>query len=193
MALTSISVILTVFVLKLHHCEPHQRALPTWVRCCVIEKLGAVVKCEYQVKRKKRRKNNRKNGGTHSAEVNVRLMNEVHHHHSDVISNSNMANHEMVTSSTTRTFDTTMTSPLSDHPALNECVVNMRRLRVLEDILRQLKIMVDKREEDDMEDDVMNEWRQVAQIVDRTLFIFFLSCTIFTTLILMVIIPINVP
>ncbi len=67
---------------------------------------------------------------------------------------------------------------------------DLRRLTVMEEILKYLKIMVAKRDEDDAENDVINEWQQVAMVMDRFLFWFFLSVTIFATMIMMVIIPI---
>jgi len=36
MAMTSLSIMLTVFVLQLHHAGPHQRTVPAWVRTLVV-------------------------------------------------------------------------------------------------------------------------------------------------------------
>ena len=40
MAVTSISIVCTVWVLKLHHCCPHERPVPTWLRCIVPRRLS---------------------------------------------------------------------------------------------------------------------------------------------------------
>lgn len=36
MAMTSLSIMLTVFVLQLHHAGPHQRTVPAWIRTLVV-------------------------------------------------------------------------------------------------------------------------------------------------------------
>lgn len=36
MAMTSLSIMLTVFVLQLHHAGPHQRTVPAWIRTFVV-------------------------------------------------------------------------------------------------------------------------------------------------------------
>lgn len=43
MAITSISIILTVWVLALHHCGPHQSAVPRWARRYVLGFLARIV------------------------------------------------------------------------------------------------------------------------------------------------------
>ena len=40
MAVTSVSIVCTVWVLKLHHCCPHERPVPTWLRCVVPRRLS---------------------------------------------------------------------------------------------------------------------------------------------------------
>ena len=46
MAVTSVSVILTVFVLKLHHCGPHQTEVPPWIRRWILTYLARAIKCQ---------------------------------------------------------------------------------------------------------------------------------------------------
>ena len=67
---------------------------------------------------------------------------------------------------------------------------DIRRLTVMEEILKYLKIMVAKRDEDDQEAEIINEWQQVAMVMDRFLFWSFLGCTVVATVIMMVIIPV---
>ena len=67
---------------------------------------------------------------------------------------------------------------------------DVRRLTVMEEILKYLKIMVAKRDEDDQEAEIINEWQQVAMVMDRFLFWSFLGCTVIATVIMMVIIPV---
>ena len=43
MAMTSLSIILTVFVLQLHHVGPHQKPVPRWLRALVFDLLARMV------------------------------------------------------------------------------------------------------------------------------------------------------
>lgn len=63
-------------------------------------------------------------------------------------------------------------------------------ITILDDILKNVKNIVDKREEDDGENEVLNEWKEVASVVDRFLFIIFFIITAITTSVLLVFIPI---
>jgi hypothetical protein len=46
MAVASVSVILTVLVMKLHHCAPQQKRVPKWVRIVVLRILAKLVRCD---------------------------------------------------------------------------------------------------------------------------------------------------
>ncbi|CAD5125815.1 unnamed protein product [Dimorphilus gyrociliatus] len=166
MAVTSISVILTVAVLKLHHCGPKQRPVPEWVRTFVLYRLARLLGCKCDTtccysdrKRKPKRPRNE------NADVCLRLMNE------------------------------SRTSPVAELRSVrqkNAEIPNgdaMKRIGLLEDILKYLQILVAKRDEDDEEEELINEWQAVAHICDKLLFILFLTCTILVTLLLMIFIP----
>ena len=49
--------------------------------------------------------------------------------------------------------------------------------------------MVSKRDEDDYEVEIVNEWQQVAAVMDRVLFWFFLTTTVVATFVMMLFIP----
>ncbi len=83
-----------------------------------------------------------------------------------------------------------MTTSLIDANTTSTSNADVRRLTVMEEILKYLKIMVAKRDEDDQENEIINEWQQVAMVMDRFLFWTFLMCTVVATLIMMVIIPV---
>ena len=59
----------------------------------------------------------------------------------------------------------------------------------MDEILKYLKFMVAKSDAEDAETDVVDEWKQVALVVDRLFFWLFLLLTIFSTIILLVIVP----
>ena len=45
----------------------------------------------------------------------------------------------------------------------------IRKLTVMEEILKYLKIMVNKHDEDDGETEIISEWQQVAQVMDHAI------------------------
>ena len=47
MSVTAISVVMTVFVLKIHHVGPHPRRVPAWVRRWIIKGAGQLLRCEF--------------------------------------------------------------------------------------------------------------------------------------------------
>ena len=190
MAVTSISVILTVFVLKLHHCGPHQAEVPRWMRYLVLKVLARIVRCQcsgLEDKKNKNRRNRKKKNNklppNENAEVCLRLVNEVNmNKHSPVAEfRSNTANRNGRQDTSPTGMNTTS---LTFDPS-----VDLKRLTVMEEILKYLKIMVAKRDEDDSENEVINEWRQVAAVMDRFFFWFFLLTTMAATLVMMVFIP----
>ena len=175
MAVTSISVILTVCVLKLHHCGPHQKQVPGCIRWFVLKFLARVVNCQCHapVNKKGRHWSNRKkvprNSSNENAELCLRLVNEC-----------NMIKPSPVAEFRNKIHVNTTT--MENNP-------DLRRLTVMEEILKYLKIMVAKRDDDDSEIEIVNEWRQVAQVIDRFLFWLFLMTTIVATMVMMVFIP----
>lgn len=223
MAVTSISVILTVCVLKLHHCGPHQLPVPGWMKCLVLGFLASLVRCQCTPSKKHSNKYKGDNGLTsrENSEVCLRLMSEintrgggsspinmyrhgnssstqpvvanhvecnnVHENRQYSPSSKNHHRHQETTVNTNLSVPTTNAQGQFNNQ--QQYQIELQRLNVLEDILKQLKIMVSKRDEDDRETDIVNEWQQVAQVMDRFLFWFFLSVTGLATLVIMVIIP----
>ena len=139
-----------------------------------------------------------------SAEVCLRLVNECHinkrspvaEFRSNKINISNNATHcdhhgncnpghEYISRDSDGATDYSTTS-LIEGPMSPD----VRRLTIMEEILKYLKIMVAKRDEDDLETDIINEWQQVAMVMDRFLFWTFFGCTVITTVVMMVIIPV---
>ena len=72
---------------------------------------------------------------------------------------------------------------------LDSVSTDLKRLSVMEEILKYLKVIVAKRDEDDTENEVINEWRQVAAVVDRFFFWLFLFTTMVATVVIMILIP----
>jgi len=132
-----------------------------------------------------------------NADICLRLVNEgMPNKHSPVApfrnarqrANSNQVNNRQgsPTDLTTTSNNISATTVLDNTPLT---APDIKRLTVMEEILKYLKIMVAKRDEDDSEVELINEWQQVAMVMDRFLFWFFLLTTIVATIIMMVVIP----
>ncbi len=188
MAVTSVSVILTVCVLKLHHSGPHTREVPPWIRFYVLKVLARTIHCQCQTLpqsrirrpkiKKKEKKSNKSNHD--NAEVCLRLVNECH-----------INKHSPVAEFRANSKPTNLPETLNDLSANTNIDVHpdLKRLTVMEEILKYLKMMVSKRDQDDLETDIVNEWRQVAAVIDRSLFLLSLITTTVATIVMMVIIP----
>ncbi|KAK3097926.1 hypothetical protein FSP39_014575 [Pinctada imbricata] len=59
----------------------------------------------------------------------------------------------------------------------------------LDTILKYIKTIVTKHEEDEEEEEIVDEWKQVSLVVDRLLFWIFLFITLFSTIIILVVVP----
>lgn len=63
------------------------------------------------------------------------------------------------------------------------------RSQLHEEVLKTLQVLISRQELDDECEEIANEWRQVAQVIDRLLFWVFLLATVVITLVLLIIIP----
>ena len=178
MAVTSISVILTVGVLKLHHCGPHQTPVPHWMRYLIIKKLGRFLRCQCMSSKK----TSNKSGGSkrskahrdsklsrENADVCLRLVNDVNqlNKYSPVAEYRGSVgeyrgsvgeyrgpaggSHRSINSSRrpeplhSDSRQTTTSSMPNTNMDLSVLGSDIKRLGVMEEILKYLKIMVAKR------------------------------------------------
>lgn len=174
MAVTSLSIILTVIVLNLHHARPHQRVLPNWVRYLVLHVIARIVRCKCGPKMNRQRQKQEANS-TDQKETSLRLANDVTRH-SPVT--------ELRASRLLRRADQS-----NDYCVYPESGSDSRRQALMEDMLRCIKKMVARRDQEDQDEATVTEWQDVAAVFDRLLFIFCLIVTVLTTLILILIIP----
>ena len=191
MAVTSISVILTVFVLKIHHGAPNQREVPRWIRFLVLKVLARLVGCQCLPTHKKRPRKakpkltKKEKTQQEQAEVCLRLVSDMNtFNHTEMDRRPSRHGHV-----TAHAHGGGVVSPEFIPDSRPDINAEPARSKTLDEILKYLKIMVAKRDDDDSETEVMNEWRHVAQVVDRFLFWLFLLTTLFSTLIIMVFIP----
>ena len=76
-------------------------------------------------------------------------------------------------------------------PGSGMITTDPRRIQLLEDILSQLKVIVAKQEADEEDNRTVNEWRNVAEVVDRALFRLFFAITLIVTVVLLVFVPLS--
>ncbi|XP_076443988.1 neuronal acetylcholine receptor subunit alpha-10-like [Babylonia areolata] len=59
----------------------------------------------------------------------------------------------------------------------------------MEELLRYLKVMAEKREESEEEEAINDEWKQAAVVIDRLMFWVFMFITLFSTFVILVLVP----
>jgi len=202
MAVASISVILTVLVLKLHHCAPNQTRVPGWVRTLVLGYLAKVVQCTFISKSSclRRRRSTRMYDDVSShdpREVQSKLLNEMEtlvmqrngtrlktpaKHTSTLNSdlNGSKVNLEL------KSYSASETSSLAGDDSI---LGHTHSDKTMDDILKYLKVLIVKSDAEDAETDVMDEWKQVALVVDRLFFWLFFVITMLSTIIILLIVP----
>lgn len=246
MALTSISVVFTVWVLTIHHCSPQQTEVPQWMRSLVLgcgARFFSCSCCRDSCCRRRQsgarrlhasqRKGNGSSGGSSifknqtmrssvdnaTAEACLRLINDVDLKRgydksptrADVAGGCNGgvaiefeelhrrplyggAGDMSTTPSSLADFGRVGPCPSSPYVAVqsmgqDSVVMEGRKLAVMEEMARALRVIVDKRDEEDARLAVAGEWRQVAQVVDTLLFWAFFLSSVAVTLIMIVIVP----
>ena len=188
MSVTSFSVILTVIVLKLHHCGPHQVPVPALLRCLVLKWLARIVRCNCHTKPHTRpsppkRWAHNSRVYDESSDVSLRLVNDCNSRQHSPIAEIRAVNRF-------RPAEPHMNNTSYSRDYFRE-IKEQKDTVIMEEILRCLRILVSKRDEDDNEADVVNEWRQVALVLDRFLFCVFMISTLISTFIVMVVYPLQ--
>ena len=97
--------------------------------------------------------------------------------------------HQCLTSSF-RISDTTKASMCTELGSCGETGRSqMLHYKPLDDVARYLKLLVTKREQDDMETDTLNEWREVARVMDKLMFVVFFIIMVSVTSWLLLVVP----
>ena len=195
MATTSVSIILTVWILKLHHPGPHQREMPAWLRSLILRHLARLVRfrctvgCNDMRRRKKRHAESGGAGPTcvnHSGgdttEACLRLINDMNKH-SPV---AELRAVGLIRRSGVATMPGFSNGPAGRSSAGDD---DTRRTIVMEEILKNLKMLVQKKDANEQQAVVVNEWQEAASVMDRLLFAIFLTISLCSLLTLIVFIP----
>lgn len=167
MAMTSLSIILTVFVLQLHHVGPHQRPVPKWLKfICVriLAKIMCMNTSQFPVRYRRGYRRDRdvclttffdSDGNSHC--------------------NGNIPQHSV------------SYQPDKIHD------VQVEREQTQEKITKHLKILVEKQDYEDYHQDIVYEWRFVALCMDRILFWVFLFAAILSSIMILIVQPLRKP
>jgi len=204
MAMTSLSIVLTVFVLQLHHVGPHQKPVPNWIKKLVIHYIARIVCMRSHIY---------SYYGCSLEEAEARqddicltsLMDNVEHkesnncngklghqnplHPGSSSSGSDRGGHAPLR----RQFSTGFGRSGSGRLAGSGAQPAHTRSVSYDRISSHLRILVSRHDDEDVYQDIVNEWRLVAHIMDRFLFWLFLFGSVVSSLCILVFKPMTKP
>lgn len=163
MGMTSLSIILVVFVLQLHHVSPHQRPVPKWLRFICVELLARMMcmrtsQLPVPYSRDFRRDDMYLTTFFENVDgnnCNGNLPQNTHNYHQKLVDVEREATHKRIT--------------------------------------KHLKVLVEKQDFEDHHQDIVHEWRFVALVMDRILFWVFLLASLISSVVILVIEPMRKP
>ncbi|XP_075537182.1 neuronal acetylcholine receptor subunit alpha-10-like [Dermacentor variabilis] len=209
MAITSISVVMTVIVLNFHYRGPSRKEVPAWLRRLLLERSSS-------------------GRGWFSRPARRKTVGDNHVHFYDLPSRTAAAKDRSDDDGdggrrpADDTFRLVVDSAViggeyAEHSASNEspspvihgdvarnnasATARHRRCRsgagagggstkrVQEEVLRTLRYLLEKQQREEHLTRTVNEWRQIALVIDRTLFWFFLIITAASSICFLVVIP----
>ena len=221
MTLTSMSVIMTVFVLNLHHRGPNKRQVPRWMKELLVNKISPYL-CLYEsdeVMARYYRTEDRfmKNVSLKLTLDNIQqaLQNETQLENSInslrettvTLADNHINSVSQPQAVRTNMYPTVNTlspqqcygsgMPQSTSTAQNSNDNHKRSKRksnsslgkTNEEILHSLRRILEKHEKEDKDYEMIQDWRRVAQVIDRILFIIFFIATLWSTIGILVIAP----
>lgn len=194
MLLVSISVVLTIIVLNLHHGGPYLRPVPAWMRRVILTKLARFLRLDpSQISDKKGRRYGfrpfalggmRKEEGIEKKkerfqsdfeDLNMTEIHKLAHHEcpdSPLLSMNSM-------NGSVKGGSLKQTNPTQEQrPTLSEQTMLLRRL------VSHLLFFRERAERNDVTESLLEEWKKVAFVVDRTFMIFYLVLSFATMLII---------
>lgn len=191
MLLVSISVVLTIIVLNLHHGGPYIRPVPNWMRRIILFKLARLLRIDsnavYSRKRKKvgivdednktvneTQRNNRSRFLGENDEFDMMEITKLAY--LDCPDSPLLSMHRM--NGDARGGSRKGSSKPEQTPSLSEDTILLRRL------LTQLLFFRERTERSDVTETFLTEWKQVAVVVDRVFMIFYLLLSAATILII---------
>lgn len=161
--MTSLSIILVVFVLQLHHVGPHQRPVPRWLRFICVEILARIMCMRTSQIPASYSKNFRKD--------------------------------DMCLTTFFENVDGNNCNGSLPQNALkyHDKIIDVERDNTHRRITKHLKVLVEKQDFEDHHQDIVNEWRFVALVMDRILFWVFLCASLISSIMILVVEPMRKP
>ncbi|CAH1795983.1 unnamed protein product [Owenia fusiformis] len=171
MAMTSLSIVLTVFVLQLHHVGPQQRPVPRWMRCIVFDVIARLLFMRRRVR--------------HYSYHRVARQDEtpLQHLHEDPPDDLHNCNGGVNTNNVQYKdiYD-------QNRPEVKDDIKHQ-----YENVSQQFNIVVTNKGETEQYHEMVNEWRAVAHVMDRFLFCLFMIGAMLSSLAILVIKPLFKP
>ncbi|OWF52825.1 neuronal acetylcholine receptor subunit alpha-10-like [Mizuhopecten yessoensis] len=202
MTLTSLSVMMTVFVLNLHHRGPNRVEVPPWIRTLCFGRMQSLL-CINDDKTFSSYLTPRESKFIRTMSLKVTLDNIAQELQNEIQLENGMADtvvteregttiHDHRTSDGRFNGDGRFNAGSSDslrrhmRPPLTRGHSNNK---AHDEIIQALKRILEKHEKGDRDYEIVQDWRRVAQVVDRILFWIFFLGTFISTLIILVITP----
>ncbi|XP_076347952.1 neuronal acetylcholine receptor subunit alpha-10-like [Tachypleus tridentatus] len=184
MVITSISVVMTVAVLNFHYRGPNRKEVPSWTRRMVLQRFAAC-SCFTCLPTKRATSSHQDSvllrdvGYTYPCPENLKF--HVDTAPDDLKDAQEFSSNESVTNINLNEYNHNASKRCSRKAVLNN--------GVQEEIIRVLHYLMMKQEAEDNHTRVVNEWRQLALIIDRCLFWIILVVTVASSLSFLVIVP----
>ena len=173
MAMTSLSIILTVFVLQLHHVGPHQKGVPGWLKFLMFRVIARTICMRHVVKQA-------------AFNEETRIGEEM------CLTTFADDNKDPYNSCNGRFSPTSMFSTHRDYSTVSAAPKEHTGVHY-DKISRHLKVLVAKQNYEDNYQTIVNEWQLVAHIMDRFLFCIFLITAFTSSIVILVIKPLFKP
>ena len=191
MTLTSLSVIMTVFVLNLHHRGPSRMEVPRWLRYICLGKLQTLF-CISNSKKYSTFLSPKESQFLRTMPLKVTLENIAQELQNEIQMENGMADTVITENQGTQIHREGRYGSTSSgrhyRPPLSR-----GHSGTSDEIIQSLKRILEKHEREDRDYEVVQEWRKVAQVVDRILFWIFFVGTLGSTLAVLVIAPSTKP
>ncbi|CAN7992835.1 unnamed protein product, partial [Ixodes hexagonus] len=194
MAITSISVVMTVIVLNFHYRGPSRKEAPYWLRQLVLNR--SLTTCCVKRRKKQTRdylcpdsaylRDQDADGRPLDAfRLTVESLTPDERSKVELVEISSNESTSNVPEPTRNNSSST-----ARHRRCRAAAGSSTR-RVQEEVLRTLRYLLEKQEREDRTTRTVNEWRQMALVIDRVLFWIFLVMTVMSSLTFLVFIPIQ--
>ncbi|GIX82476.1 uncharacterized protein CDAR_122141 [Caerostris darwini] len=196
MAITSISVVVTVVVLNFHYRGPSRKEVPSYLRELFLKRFAS---CSCYNSPKKGKRTNYE-AGVHLPSAfkggSFRLTIDSLHDELKEMNSDLTCNEPIVCSSGHNVNDNKRRVPSSKSQVNGSSPgggsgAGSSGTRIQAEILRTLQYLLYRQEQEDYRIRVVDEWRQMALVIDRILFWIFFVVTLVSSLSFLVIVPLH--